>query len=207
VSNNMRVLVFSVVLGVVCSALLAGVSLLTQPYRTANEQAEEVQNILAALGVTVAADAGPEETLAIFNDRVVVREIEGIEIYEYSAGGGGAPEAVAVSVKGAGLWGPVEGVLALESDMNTIRGLRFFKQEETPGLGGEIGADWFQRQFEGKTITDASGLPGIRIVKPGQGSGPNVVDSITGATMTSQRVETMLNEVIDVLTGGVSNGE
>lgn len=198
----MRVLVFSVILGVVCSALLAGVSLLTQPYRTANEQAEEVQNILAALGVTVAADAGPEETLAIFNERIVVREIEGIEIYEYFAEGGGALEAVAVSIKGAGLWGPVEGVLALESDMNTIRGLRFFKQEETPGLGGEIGSDWFQRQFEGKTITDANGLPGIRIVKPGQGSGPNVVDSITGATMTSQRVETMLNEVIAVLTGG-----
>jgi len=203
VSNNIRVLTFAVVLGVTCSALLAGVSWLTEPYRTANEEAEEVQNILAALGVTAAAEASPDETLAIFNDLVTVREVDGVEIYEYSSTGGGAPEAIAVSVRGAGLWGPVEGVLALESDMNTIRGVRFFKQEETPGLGGEIGSEWFQDQFGGKSITDANGVPGIRVVKPGEASGQNVVDSITGATMTSQRVETMLNEVIDVVTGGM----
>ncbi len=198
-SSNARVLLFAVVLGVVCSALLAGVSWLTEPYRTANEDAEEVSNILAALGVPIASDAAADETLRVFESAVTVRGAEGLRIYEYRISG--AIEAVAVAVQGPGLWGPVEGVLALESDLTTIRGVRFFKQEETPGLGGEIGSEWFQSQFNGKKIVSEGGQPGLRIVKTGEATGQNIVDSITGATMTSQRVEIMLNEVIDALTG------
>jgi len=200
-SNNARVLIFAVILGAACAALLAGLNLFTEPYRTANEEAEAVQNILAALGVEEASGADPEHLLQIFNDQVVVREENGLKIFEYNPGGS-APAAIAVPVSGPGLWGPVDGVLALESDGNTIRGVRFFKQEETPGLGGEIGSEWFQDQFKGKTITDPNGVPGIRIVKSGVASGPNVVDAITGATMTSDRVEAMLNDVIVKLTGG-----
>ena len=190
---------FAIILGASCSALLAGVSWLTEPNRIANEEAEEVRNILTALRVPVGADAGAEETLEIFTSAVSVSDVGGLEVYEYRTAVG--VEAVAVAVRGPGLWGPVEGVLALESDLKTIRGVRFYKQEETPGLGGEIGAEWFQSQFEGKKIFDEQGQPGLRIVKAGEAAGQNVVDSITGATMTSQRVEIMLNDVIKAWTG------
>ena len=66
---------------------------------------------------------------------------------------------MAVPFSGSGVWGPIEGVLALEPDMQTIRGVRFYKQEETPGLGGEIASDWFQAQFKGKTLVSAAGDP------------------------------------------------
>jgi Na+-transporting NADH:ubiquinone oxidoreductase subunit C len=89
----------------------------------------------------------------------------------------------------------VEGLLALEPDMKTIRGVTFYKQEETPGLGGEIGSAWFQQQFKGKSIM-AGPKPGIRIIRGGAKSAPDAVDAITGATMTSEKVQAMLNRTI-----------
>ena len=121
------------------------------------------------------------------------------------AASSGRPEvptyrAVAVPFAGPGLWGPVEGFLALESDMRTIRGITFHKQEETPGLGGEIASASFTRQFEGKSIVDESGRPGIRILRAGaappESKGANEVDGITGATTTCEKVQAMLNEII-----------
>ena len=83
--------------------------------------------------------------------------------------------------------------------MVTIRGIRFYKQEETPGLGGEIGASWFQDQFKGKKIVSPSGEYGFSINKPGSGTGSNQVDGITGATMTSERVGIMIDNILKIL--------
>ena len=81
----------------------------------------------------------------------------------------------------------------MESDMKTIRGLTFSRQEETPGLGGEIAAPWFRDQFVGKSIVDRAGKPGISI--GGAQDAPNAVDAITGATMTCDKLEAVLNQV------------
>jgi Na+-transporting NADH:ubiquinone oxidoreductase subunit C len=108
---------------------------------------------------------------------------------------------VAVPFAGQGLWGPIKGFLALKPDLKTIHGVTFHEQEETPGLGGEIGADWFRDQFKGKSIEDAQGKRGIRIRRGGGATGPNEVDAITGATMTSERVEEMLNAAVARIAG------
>ena len=42
-------------------------------------------------------------------------------------------------IEGVGMWGTLYGFLALDRDGNTMRGLTFYDQKETPGLGGEIG--------------------------------------------------------------------
>lgn len=47
----------------------------------------------------------------------------------------------------------------------------------------------------GKSIVDEAGNPGIIISRRG-GSAPNKVDAISGATMTADKVQAMLNEVI-----------
>jgi Na+-transporting NADH:ubiquinone oxidoreductase subunit C len=208
VSNSTRIIVFSVLLGLICSALLAGVNFVTGPYRTANERAEEVSNILAALNVPVASDASTQKLLGIFDRDIKQKKMGSLLVYEYAPqSDGGKAVAFAVPFVGAGLWGPVSGVLALEPDMKTIRGVRFYKQEETPGLGGEISSGWFQKQFVGKTIVSASGKPGFSVLKPETKAGPNAVDGITGATMTSNRVETMLTNVAqDIYKERATNG-
>ena len=197
--NSVRVIVFSIALAVVCSALLAGVSLFTAPFRNANEKAEEVHNILGALNAQIPAEPSAAQLLDIFEKQVEVVDRSGISLYEFKPGGGGNIEAIAVPVKGPGLWGPIEGVVALEPDLETIRGVRFFKQEETPGLGGEIGALWFQEQFAGKKLRSADGKPGFRILKPSAETDINSVDGITGATMTSDKVAAIMDSLAAML--------
>ena len=46
---------------------------------------------------------------------------------------------------------------------------------------------------------DASGKPGLRILRGGGARQQNEVDGITGATMTCEKVEAMLNVVIEDL--------
>jgi len=196
VKEQSRTLLFAGVLGLVCAGLLAGISQYTAPYRQANEKAEEVRNYLAALGVPVPAEADARELLKVFEQNVKEIDLGELHAYEYvPESGAGKPLAVAIPFSGVGLWGPVRGVIALEPDLRTIRDIRFYQQEETPGLGGEIGADWFRRQFEGKQIVSKGGEPGFRILKPGSTPDANAVDGITGATMTSQRVQSIVDEL------------
>ena len=193
--DNLHTVVFAAALAVVCSLLLAATSRFTTPFREANEKAEEMRNFLEALEVPFEPGTGAKALVEVFEQNVRVNEGAGITIYAYVPDGGAdtAPRSLAVPFSGPGLWGPVNGVMALEPDLLTIRAVRFYKQEETPGLGGEIGSDWFQDQFKGKRIVSADGTPGIRIA-PGAGAeSDHAVDAVTGATMTCDRVQDMLN--------------
>ena len=98
-------------------------------------------------------------------------------------------------------------LLALEPDLTTIKSVRFFRQTETPGLGGEIVAEWFQTQFEGKSIISSSGKPGFKIGKPGQQTDANSVDGISGATMTSDKVEDILAVLAEIVWKARSENE
>lgn len=197
---------FSAVLGTVCALLLTAAAEFTAPYKAANKEAEEVKNILKALNVPMAQDVSSEQLVEIFAQNVKDRDGDGrVYIYSPKAAGGNV-EAIALRFSGPGLWGPVKGFLALDSDMRTIRGITFYEQEETPGLGGEIAASWFRDQFVGKSIVDGKGNAGI-VIRGGGVDLANGVDAITGATMTCDKVEDMLNEVIrNIVEENVSDG-
>ncbi len=181
---------YAVCLGAVCAGLLTGAGKVTSSRVEANERAEEVRNILDVLGVAYDHSSGAEELLRVFSD--TVRKGRSGDLHFYVRVEGGRPTTIAFALRGQGVWGPIEGFLALEPDLKTVRGLTFHKQEETPGLGGEIGSEWFRDQFRGKSILAGDGPPGIKIRKGGGASGPHEVDAISGATMTSVRVEGML---------------
>lgn len=191
--NTLHTLLFAAVLGVVCSTLLVTASLFTAPYQKANQKADQVRNYLAALEAPLPENASAADLIAIYDRTIRPVKRNGLECFEYRPDGADAPQAVAVAFAGPGVWGPIEGVLALEPDMGKIRGIRFFKQEETPGLGDEITSDVFLNRFKAKQIMSANGTPGFRVCKPGAADGPNEIDGITGATMTSDRVGKMLD--------------
>lgn len=195
--DKVRTILFAAVLGLVCSLLLVVANTVTAPYREANERAEEIKNFLYALDVPVDPRADSKTLLEVFEKNVRVRQEGSLSFYEYipDKERSDEPVAVAVSFSGAGLWGPIKGVIALEPDLITIRAIRFYKQEETPGLGGEIGSEWFQKQFKGKEIVSSGGEPGFNVIRPGGQGGKNTVDAITGATMTSDRIQQMLSDV------------
>lgn len=98
-------------------------------------------------------------------------------------------------VYGAGLWGPIWGYIAFDSNGTTIYGAYFAHQGETPGLGAEIEKPAFSNQFEGKKIFNVSGqFSPIAVVKAGQApAGSDYVNAVSGGTITSQGVQKMLD--------------
>ena len=182
------------VLGSVCALLLTAAASFTAPYRDANADAEMKRNILDVLGVQYSPDVSSRQLLEVFEVKVRQEDSGELTLYRYiPPEGSGQVERVAVAFAGAGLWGPIKGFLALGPDGETIRGLTFYEQEETPGLGGEIASQSFLSQFKGKKIVDDAGNVGI-IIKSGGPFAINEVDAITGATMTCDKVEAILNE-------------
>ena len=87
-------------------------------------------------------------------------------------------------IAGAGYQGPIQGMLAIHGDMNTIAGLAITEQMETPGLGGRIEEPAWLAQFPGTKIRDPSGKLRFTIQR-GSGNNEYEVDGITGATRTS----------------------
>lgn len=96
-----------------------------------------------------------------------------------------------IPVYGAGLWGPVWGYLALDTDLATIAGAYFDHESETPGLGAKIKDDpAFAEQFKGKKLDLESAETPFSIIKVGsEETTCSNVDAITGATMTSKGLE------------------
>jgi Na+-transporting NADH:ubiquinone oxidoreductase subunit C len=197
VKGNAYVLSYAGILGAVCALLLTAVASFTRPYQEANASAERKRNILNVLQVPYPKDASSGKLVEIFEANVKTETRDGLEIYRYTPapGSGGAP-AVAVHFEGPGLWGPIKGFLALDPDMRTIRGVTFYEQEETPGLGGEIVSTSFRNGFVGKKIVGPSGQPGIIIKKGAEKNAVNEVDAISGATLTCDKLQQLLDTVI-----------
>ena len=196
--NETHTIVFALVLGIVCPALLVGVNLFTAQRREANETVDEIRNFLTALDDNVDSSQDAAVLIDIFERDVRVGQTENLTVYNYHPQDSGEAASVAIPFSGMGLWGPVKGVLALESDLKSIRGVRFYQQQETPGLGGEISSEWFQEQFEGKKIVSPTGNPGFT-VSMSESRDQNSVDGITGATMTSNRIELMLDDLVKLI--------
>lgn len=98
-----------------------------------------------------------------------------------------------IPTQGNGLWGAIFSNIALDEDFNTIIGVTFSHESETPGLGAEITTQKFQAPFVGKQILDENGqVISIAVKKNADANGMHEVDAITGGTMTSNGVNEML---------------
>ncbi|KLV11075.1 MULTISPECIES: Na(+)-translocating NADH-quinone reductase subunit C [Photobacterium] len=97
---------------------------------------------------------------------------------------------VILPVHGNGLWSMMYAFIAVETDGNTIAGITYYEQGETPGLGGEVENPNWRDQFVGKKLFDDKLNPAIRIVKGGAPEGSeHGVDALSGATLTSNGVQ------------------
>ncbi len=112
-------------------------------------------------------------------------------------------ESYILPIDSRGLWGRILGYLALKNDGSTIAGFTVYKHSETPGLGGEIEKRWFQKNFEGKKIVSRTGnFLSISIAKGslsdtvGDDRRMNVVDGISGATLTGKYLSTGLKDIL-----------
>lgn len=97
---------------------------------------------------------------------------------------------VILPIHGNGLWSMMYAFIALETDGNTIAGITYYEQGETPGLGGEIENPRWRAQFVGKQLFDADNQPALKVVKGGARPGDvHGVDGLSGATLTGNGVQ------------------
>jgi len=104
-----------------------------------------------------------------------------------------------VPMRGSGLWDAIWGFMALNKDLETVKGVFFDHKGETPGLGSNIKEAFFMDDFAGENIFSDSQFKGINVAK-GNADPKNLdktdneVDAIAGATITGNGVAVMIKK-------------
>lgn len=90
---------------------------------------------------------------------------------------------------GNGFQGKIKLMIGLSDDISKITSIEVLEQSETPGLGTKILEPPYKDQYNGLVTT-----PAVKLVKGLEPSNPNEVQSITGATISSRAVVTIVND-------------
>lgn len=216
-NKNSYTLIYAIVMVVIVAFLLSFVSSALKEKQTVNVELDKKKQILSSLQI----DLKGQDAEALYNkyivnglvinsDAKVLKESKDDAFYidivkemgkplnerqlpVFVANIDGSTKYI-ISLRGAGLWGPLWGYLALDDDKNTIFGTFFSHASETPGLGANIADAWFQEQFIGKHILNSKHeFVSVAVMKAGtRADGKEQVDAISGGTITSKGVEDML---------------
>lgn len=108
-------------------------------------------------------------------------------------------ERVILPIYGMGLWSTLFGFVSINSDLRTVAGLTFYDHAETPGLGGEVDNPAWKAKWPGRRIWETDSEPtdsnlkiGVAKGAPSDSNAPYQVDGLSGATITSRGVDSML---------------
>ncbi len=105
-------------------------------------------------------------------------------------------DQVVLPINGKGLWSTLYGFIALDADMETIRGITFYEHKETPGLGGKVDDVKWKEKWVGKLAFDDGGNVQIKVargtVDPNRPEAKHQVDGIAGATLTAVGVSNLV---------------
>ena len=218
--SNTYIFVFSIIMVVAVALLLSLAAMQLKPFQDKNIEVEKKQNILASIRIKSTVKDAVELYAKYITDSYVLNnkgeKQKGVDAFTVELKneiGKSASQrllpvyvgtlddhtnAFVVPLRGKGLWGPIWGYISLEPDLNTIYGVTFDHQGETPGLGAEITTDWFQKPFPGKTIfKDSTDFVSIKVMKGGaKKDDPHAVDAISGGTITSKALEAMLDSCL-----------
>ncbi|MBP1665091.1 MAG: nqrC, partial [Bacteroidetes bacterium] len=211
-NKNSYTIIYATIMVVIVALMLAFVSGALKDKQTTNVKLDKKKQILTSLNVNLdGQDAeglvinskaevlsdSKEKAFEIDINKELAKPLEKRELPVYIASIDGKTKYI-VSLRGAGLWGPIWGYLALNDDKNTVYGSFFSHASETPGLGAEIAQKKFQSEFIGKKIMNSDNkFVSIAVVKNGQtAEGMDYVDGISGGTITSKGVDAMLMNCI-----------
>ena len=106
----------------------------------------------------------------------------------------GEVEMLVLPIEGVGLWGMMYGFIALDADLQTVRGLTYYEHKETPGLGGEVDNPRWKALWPGRKVYQ-EGDVALAVIKgpaPPPEEAPYAVDGLSGATFTARGVTNMI---------------
>lgn len=150
---------------------------------------KETKNINPAKYDMKTALKDPSTTIQLAPDKDIAK-IKAIPKYSivYMMKQNGKLKKIILPIYGKGLWSTMYAFIALDADLNTIKGLTFYEHGETPGLGGEIDNPKWKSLWVNKKAYKDNEIA-IKVIK---GSVDNSrkeaiyqVDGLSGATLTS----------------------
>lgn len=212
--NNIYTIVYIVILVVIVGTVLSFTSMSLRSRQTENASADKMRQILAAVHLSSADDVIGLYKSTVIGSLVVNSEGDSIgsEAFDidvakenkkaldrrllpvYIARIDGRVKYI-LPVSGNGLWGPIWGYVSFDDDGTTIYGAYFAHEGETPGLGAEIEKPAFSNQFEGKQVFKSGIFLPVNVLKAGTKpqNGEDYVDAVSGGTITSKGVASMLD--------------
>lgn len=214
--NSGYTIIYAAVMVIIVALGLSFTHQVLNDKQTANVNIDKMQQILRSLNIDATADEAQAQYDALVKNAYLVDnkgtkiegtegttpndpafstelgsdDLQGLPVYEAQVG---ETKVYVLPMRGAGLWGPIWGYLAVEADGSTVYGSEFGHASETPGLGAEIVEPAFRSQFSGKELIKENEFRSIAVVKPGQSvASRDYVDGISGGTITSKGVDAML---------------
>lgn len=218
--NNIYTIVYASVMVIVVAAVLAFTALQLKPKQQKNVEIDKMTQILSSVKISANAENTQELYKKYIVDSYVIDEagnkLEGKDAFTVDVAVQSkiaddkrelpvfvcrledGSEKYILPMYGAGLWGPIWGYVSVDTDGNTIYGAYFAHQGETPGLGAEIEKPEFSDQYAGKHFFVDGTFKSVAVEKKGQKpiDGAEYVDAISGGTITSKGVQTMMQNCI-----------
>ncbi|KLN97502.1 Na(+)-translocating NADH-quinone reductase subunit C [Moellerella wisconsensis] len=105
----------------------------------------------------------------------------------------GEVSKIILPVYGSGLWSIMYAFVAVDADGVTVRGITYYSHGETPGLGGEVDNPQWRAQWNGKKLFNEQGVAAIKVVRSGTTDSPYGIDGLSGATLTSNGIQSMFD--------------
>ena len=183
--SKISMILFVLILGSSLTTALVTVDNITREPIARNKIKKLQKGILSSLSIEY-GENDPNEIFSANVETIISKGDEAKKFYRSKTSGN-----IAFEIHGMGLWGPIHGTIALTPNLQKIHGISIIHQEETPGLGGRIAEAEFLNRFKGKCITE-----GLTIESPGKALADNEVDGITGATLSCNEFEIILNNEI-----------
>ncbi len=180
------------VLTLVLSAIIILFGTMTRQRVQNNELIAFERAVLLSLGVKEQGTASPSDIHRAYVE--LIRPPDASSAGAYRLTRGDSTVAYALPLSGPGFWAPIKGVIGIRADRMTVTGIAFYEQNETPGLGAEIAKREFTEQFAGKTLS--SGDIPLDIAPLTASLDDHSVHAVTGATQTSDRLATLMNEAL-----------
>lgn len=219
--SNLYIVLYAAAITIVCGGALAIASQTLKPLQDANIELERKKNILATVMELKEGDdvvklyasrvkesvidfqgnvkAGMKASQVVIAEQYKLKPEERLlPIYEFRNQTDTTKiENAVMPVYGYGLWNNIWGFVALQSDLNTVQGVKFEHAGETPGLGARITSDDIQVRYKGKKVFEGDKIMSVQMQK-GEGmdysADPHKVDGMSGATLTGKGVNNMLTD-------------
>jgi len=171
-------------IGLLSGGFLAGVGILTKERIALNKQQEiegAIQEVMPSTGSTTIDHS--TEDITVYSCRNEEGSLIGYSVY----------------VTGTGFQDVITLMFGIDATMDTISRLTILEQKETPGLGAKI-ADWDSFL---KFWVDRDADQSLSLRKPAVSKreelAPSEVNTITGATISSEKVTQLVNRALEKL--------